>query len=194
MTHIIRKSQSYILNAVSDKRGFGCRHTVSVPFVLKCVYTKICVCVWVFFLLHYTVQCFCGNNIPFIYLFVGWIAFPSLQTVLSLRCCSNTVVNTERRQYPFDTCVRAFNLIPRLRVKVMRPTENEKLQFMVEDAIEKRWMQRPCWKPKISKDHWATKWMTSVTAKVDKDEVSCILRGPAKIRVKQTHFKFWCSV
>lgn len=57
--------------------------------------------------------------------------------MLAVIVCSNTVVNTARRQYQFDTSVSALNPIPRLRVKVMRPTENETLQFMVDDAIER---------------------------------------------------------
>lgn len=57
--------------------------------------------------------------------------------MLAVNVRGNTVVNTARRQYQFDTSVSALIPIPRLGVKV-RPPENEKLQFMVEGVIEKR--------------------------------------------------------
>lgn len=137
-----------------DKRGFGCSHT-ALSLCLLCIYCHVCMniclcvfslsllfCVWVLPLLS-RCRYICAYMVTIFHFLFQTFSFTahSLCTsadMLAVNVFCNTVVNTARRQYQFDTSVRTLNPIPRLRVKVMRPTEIEKLRFMVEGAIEKR--------------------------------------------------------
>lgn len=104
--------------------------------------TQPCLC------LLCTQPCVCVNSCVFLFPFFLGCCLSSLAAVpfrthmatvsYFLHCifpsavhmCAGTViisgVNTARRRYRFDTPVSALNPVSRLRVKVTRPTENEK--------------------------------------------------------------------